>query len=606
MSFDLKGIPLVGPSVGGDPTLIKQVWCFLAKLELQHTQQGTPGVTWLELAALFVSRGGSLLLPKADDTSSSSRTTLPQAVDAFRQAVKMIIKQSGNPVLTKYFGPSTSAQRRLGPLCYDNHIPSIASIPVASTDEGKGTAKFLLNLRCSMKRSTVQNLEAGSLWLPKTKLTLKGVPKWSRFLTTAVADQCIMDTDSPHLASPCSPNADTYITISCPTCGHTKKTTPPKLIAAARWKYTWCAGVCRKSTNASLWLCSCNRTWHTCPQHSTCTEPPPTKRRRGQQHGNHTHANIGPLICPTPAINIHIKHKHQQRIHNPSHPNTTTPPQSILIPGDSCGLNPEQSSASVPTPAVAPAKANLDTFPATAKKGFGKLPLQARFERATASTTRSRFAFGRVSKAAARGHTNLSLLDKRRKQEAEPPACTVHLAEQGAPRPSEEVKDTLASSDAVTQSRIVVPGPSSSSSGSSSSAGPWFPSRPNLSSADPASDPPPPPLGDPGTQSYQDSIRGSLSLTRANSSLKGLSTVSLTHRATSLRVQQYLQPNPSTGGAQGTPPAPSQPSSAKRRRKSQGNQGGKRCKTASPQQVFPAIFARSDCLAKRFPRLVPS
>ena len=198
------------------------------------------------------------------------------------------------------------------------------------------------------------------------------------------------------------------------------------------------------------------------------------------------------------------------------------------------------------------------------------------------------------------------MLFRSRKQEAEPPACTVHLAEQGAPRPSEEVKDTLASSDAVTQSRMVEPGPSSSSSGSSSSAGPWFPSRPNLSSADPASAPPPPPLGDPGTQSYQDSIRGSLSLTRANSSLKGLSTVSLTHRATSLRVQQYLQSNPSTGGAQSTPPASSQPSSAKRRRKSQGNQGGKRCKTASPQQVFPAIFARSDCLAKRFPRLVPS
>ena len=73
--------------------------------------------------------------------------------------------------------------------------------------------------------------------------------------------------------------------------------------------------------------------------------------------------------------------------------------------------------------------------------------------------------------------------------------------------------------------------------------------------------------------------------------------------STSKRVQQYLQARDHAHHVQhmvdNDPPSHSN----QRKRKKQGTQEGRRLKAAVPTNAFPAIFARSNTLANRFPAL---
>ncbi len=111
-------------------------------------------------------------------------------------------------------------------------------MPVVTQSEAQGIAKFLLSLRCNMKLTTIDRLDKNALWLPRTKLTLKGGPNWKRFL----GDRKVLHTQSttagitlpmPRADEDLS-NLPTHLTISCPTCGHSKSTTPARLVSAAR------------------------------------------------------------------------------------------------------------------------------------------------------------------------------------------------------------------------------------------------------------------------------------------------------------------------------------------------------------------------------------
>ncbi len=72
---------------------------------------------------------------------------------------------------------------------------------------------------------------------------------------------------------------------------------------------------------------------------------------------------------------------------------------------------------------------------------------------------------------------------------------------------------------------------------------------------------------------------------------------------TDRRMLVDTEKHATAGEATSAPPAALQTSSAKRKPKSQGTQRTKRCRTTCPQEVFPAIFARSNKLAQRFPSL---
>ena len=144
ISFHLTSIPMRWPTVADSPSLYRDVWGFLAHIRVRHTEGTVPGVSWIELAALFVATGGSLDLRSADATQASSRTTLPQAVHAFKSAVRLIVRASASPILRKYLGPSTSSMRRLEPLGYDSQTPSVACVRMSPRMWPKASRAFSL------------------------------------------------------------------------------------------------------------------------------------------------------------------------------------------------------------------------------------------------------------------------------------------------------------------------------------------------------------------------------------------------------------------------------------------------------------------------------
>ncbi len=381
--------PLVCPTINGNDTLYKEVWNFIDQLSAKHTSKDQPGVTWVELAALFVTRGGSLDFRAKGATASVVNTTLPQALHAFKHTVKLIARDASNSTLVKYLGPNTSAVRRLEPLGYDNHTPSISCLPVTTTREAEGIAKFMLNLRCSMKRATVERLEKGDLWLPKTKLTIKGVPNWKRFLgsTGALHKQINQQVDDAMASRSTGDDAlPTHIHIACPTCGHIKKTTPSKLVQAARWKYTWCAGACQKNSTSSKWLCICKKPWHSCELHARCQPEPPRQPKPVRRIGAPNAHKSVPLTCPSTSTNPYTKHR---KSHEPTlPPSGPTPPQPLPPPPEaSPGFN-----LATPQPAT------------TTKTELVKVKVKPALKPPTGNL-RSRFAFGRVTKDSARAAT---------------------------------------------------------------------------------------------------------------------------------------------------------------------------------------------------------
>ncbi len=112
-NFSLQHVPLVCPTICGSTTLYKESWLFLNHIRVEHASRDNPGITWVELLGLFAARGGHVDLRGHDATPASTKTTLPQITRAFKYAVKLVIRDTGNVTLRKYFGPATGGARRL-------------------------------------------------------------------------------------------------------------------------------------------------------------------------------------------------------------------------------------------------------------------------------------------------------------------------------------------------------------------------------------------------------------------------------------------------------------------------------------------------------------
>ena len=56
----MYNLPTQHPQLAQQTTAYKQIWAFLATLQGHAASTTQPGITWLELAALFVARGGNL------------------------------------------------------------------------------------------------------------------------------------------------------------------------------------------------------------------------------------------------------------------------------------------------------------------------------------------------------------------------------------------------------------------------------------------------------------------------------------------------------------------------------------------------------------------
>ncbi len=570
-AFALSHAPIVAPEVSGSKTLYKDVYNFLARLKAKHTTHDTPGITWVELTALFVARGGSVDLRKAEATAATSRTTLPQAVAAFKSTVRLIIRDTDNLTLRKYFGPSIGASRRLDPLGYDNHIPTITCIPVATPGEAKDITKFLLSLRCNMKQATTDRLEAGTLWLPKTKLVVKGVPNWKRFLgakttpqpdhATTVGAQPQPQDDAPQEPLP------THIVITCPSCQHSKRTHPSRLIDAARWKYTWCAGPCQKAITASRWLCACNKPWHSCVVHATC-QPKPAKRLKITSNASGPNQGVSPpLICPNTSHNRYTNPKRPAPRPHIAPAVPPPPPPSLdqsPNPDNSFNLEARPSTFDQSSPRLV--KETTDVGDTVKEKPLPK-------PRTQRSNLRSRFAFGKVTEETARAAT-----EKDRKVKAEA-ALDPQRKEPKLPLPKQaEAASNATEEDSRVETSGSGPSPAAASSPEASSPSLPHPARP----------------GPPGSFSPEGPLALPLVPRPPHTSVIHCGRAPL----------QDLTPS-ATCPAKGSTGGSAEPPSTGTKRKLQDIEQRKRQRILpSPTAAYPAIFARSQVHARRFSSLV--
>ncbi len=129
-----------------------------------------------------------------------------------------------------------------------------------------------------------------------------------------------------------------HIHTACHKCGHTKRTRPSKLVQAARWKYTWCAGACQKNSTSSKWLCICKKPWHSCELHARCQLEPPRQPKPVRRIGAPNAHKSVPLTCPSTSTNPNTKH---HKSHDPTlPPSGPTPPQPLPPPPEaSLGFN---------------------------------------------------------------------------------------------------------------------------------------------------------------------------------------------------------------------------------------------------------------------------
>ncbi len=164
-----------------------------------------------------------------------------------------------------------------------------------------------------MKRKTVERLDQGALWLPMAKLTIKGVPSWSRFLrpTNDVRDRVasLAGQQAIPRQDGAQPGIFDYLVVECPRCGYTKRSHPDRLLGAARWRYSWCGGTCQRNINASLWMCTCRKLWHACHIHAVCAPPPPKRTKVSNTSEATLLAQQRPLICSVLTVNAYTQHK---------------------------------------------------------------------------------------------------------------------------------------------------------------------------------------------------------------------------------------------------------------------------------------------------------
>ncbi len=86
-----------------------------------------------------------------------------------------------------------------------------------------------------MKRTTVERLDQGALWLPMAKLTIKGVPSWNRFLrpTNDVCDHVVSLAGRQAIPRRRELNLASLITLSWSAPG---VATPSDHIPTASWE----------------------------------------------------------------------------------------------------------------------------------------------------------------------------------------------------------------------------------------------------------------------------------------------------------------------------------------------------------------------------------
>ncbi len=300
-----------------------------------------------------------------------------------------------------------------------------------------------------------------------------------------------------------------------------------------------------------------------------------------------------PLTCP--ALNTNRFTKGRSTSINPSTPSSgPLPPSPEPNPQQKATHGFNLAGESPPNTAAAPlakVREKLPTLPTTARSYSN-------------SSVRNKFAFGKVAREAARLCTARERKDKAR---AEWVAAQEAHKKQRFLAPVREVQETFVATEVVSQPSLEEP--EVLACPSASSAGPWVPGPfPPAPGGSPAWPPSGPRSTDQennhsgeehlGSKQKANSLTATRSVEKEQLFLTG-GTPPLFQRAQQVQLSTC---NPKAESAKGNSTVDAT-RSAKRKRRLQDNRPRVRSKF-NPSAAYPAIFAKSPLLAKRFAHLV--
>ena len=131
----------------------------------------TQGTSWLELFCAFELMGGRIDENNGDPAPMLS---LRQALMRFIATVKRVVILCCNVGDAAFFTPSKSTALRLSTLGFTNFVPCVNGNFVFPEQVQQQLLPCLVQLKGHLSKAKLQQLNAGSLSVPRAKLPLRG------------------------------------------------------------------------------------------------------------------------------------------------------------------------------------------------------------------------------------------------------------------------------------------------------------------------------------------------------------------------------------------------------------------------------------------------
>ena len=259
------------------------LWTFIRSLLITPCAHQQPGITSVELFALFELRGGNIdITAQQVKHTSLSRSGLRPLLGKFKNSIRKICEVTltiGELQMWKLNLASTSRLNDIGLLGHH------ASVGFNIHLEDKESTKLLfavLSLRTQVKLAVKDAIRLQNYKVKPVKLKLhaRGIPPWRNLrlaeassnveiTLTAEAMQHKLDRARLPALGPRTQTAQYKgFTLKCAACKLPKTIKNRALVTNNGWAALKCSH-CHKTRVAKAWLCACGIPWYSCSVHAT-------------------------------------------------------------------------------------------------------------------------------------------------------------------------------------------------------------------------------------------------------------------------------------------------------------------------------------------------
>ena len=342
-NFIITDFPPFWPTYSNHAHYYPQIWAFLKDLRGVEASAHRPGVTWIELAALFTLRGGNHTDENREDAINPATPHIKPILKAFQRVTKRVLADTADNVIARMLTPAKYCLPRLQCIGITNHQPAVNFVPEVKEQEAHQITLFLLHCKHRLTNKNLDAIAAGHFTTPKIKVHFKGKATWKGLNATTeaipqrlnhsnqhttgdptgaaaqaavvAANRCDadpigqevgMDTNSrDSMILGAAGNAQQCQTVKttthlhCPMCGNAKNLVQRNICHPTKWAMLTCSS-CRQRHTANKWHCPCHIRWHACRHHAAkynhlrhTTPNVSTKRRT---HTAHTTMHILPPL----------------------------------------------------------------------------------------------------------------------------------------------------------------------------------------------------------------------------------------------------------------------------------------------------------------------